>query len=149
MIKDTENEPENAELRKIKERKRLSDKKYYENKKRKETEYESKNEPENKIKNNIIEQPCIKENINPLEEDSSDWSGWLYDTGKGSLLMMVQTLIQSLTTIAVPAIIMWMIPRPGTNSITMPSTSTSAQQSRQREEHTDQQQTVSSLSQLM
>ena len=31
----TENEPENAELRKIKERKRLSDKKYYENKKRK------------------------------------------------------------------------------------------------------------------
>ena len=101
------------------------------------------------IKNNIIEQPCIKENIKPLEEDSIDWSDWLYDTGKGSLLMMVQTLIQSLTTIAVPAIIMWMIPRPQMNSTIMPSTSTSAQQSRQQQEHTDQQQTVSSLSQLM
>ncbi len=106
----TENESENAELRKIKDRKRISDKKYYENKKRKETECETKNESETKIKINNIE--CIpKEEIKKLQEDSSDWSEWWWETTIGTFKMLGQTIIQSFTTIAVPALIMWMMPR--------------------------------------
>ena len=131
-----EQENKKSELRK------LSNQKYY-NKKKQEQETEIKTEPI------INKKECIKENIKPLEEDSSDWSDWLYDTGKGAFQMIMSTLIQSGATLILPLIISILIPRPGTNSTIMPSTSTSAQQPRQQQEHTDQQQTVSSLSQLM
>ncbi len=137
----TENEPENAELRRIKERKRISDKKYYDNKKLKEAEYEPKNEPENKIKNNNIE--CIpKENI---KKEDSDLNEWLWDTTIGAFKMLGQTIIQSFTTIAIPALIMWMMPR----NITQQITSSSQVALKQSEKDTKTQQTVSSLSQLM
>ena len=138
----TENEPENAELRRIKDRKRISDKKYYDNKKLKETEYEPKNEPENKIKNNNIE--CIpKENI---KKEDSEWSDWCWDTTIGAFKMLGQTIIQSFTTIAIPALIMWMMPR---QNIQPQITSSSQVALKQSEKDIKTQQTVSSLSQLM
>ncbi len=116
-----EQENKKSELRKI------SNQKYYNKIK------QEKQEPqqENKIINNNIE--CITK--------EEDWSDWWWETGIGSLKMIGQTLIQSITTITVPAIIMWMIPRTSTPLIT-----SSAQASKQQEKLTQQQPT--SLSSL-
>ncbi len=133
-----EQENKKSELRKI------SNQKYYN--KKKQDNQEIKSDPIiNKIECTTKEEIKIEPN-----NDSSDWSDWWWETGKGSLSMLMQTLIQTITTIAVPAMLMWMMPRQQMiqNTIT-PSTSTSAPQSRQQQQRTDQQQTVSSWSQLM
>ncbi len=129
-----------AELRKIKEQKRNSNKKYYENKKLNEIKEEK--EPENKIletenknKNNIIETSCQTEE---QTKESDAWNEWWWNTVSGTGSMILQTLIQSLATIAVPAILMYLIPR---QSIT-----SSAQQSKPHTRDTQPQ--ITSLSSL-
>ena len=128
-----EQENKKSELRK------LSNQKYYN--KKKQDNQEIKSDP---IINKIECTP--KEEIKILQEDSSDWSDWWWETTIGTFKMLGQTLIQSFTTIAVPALIMWMMPR---QNIPQQITSSSQVPLRQSEKDTKQQQTVSSLSQLM
>ena len=121
-------------LKEIKDKKKLYNETY-----RNKQKEEIKSEP---IINKI---ECIpKENIK--KEEDSDWSEWWWETGIGTLKMLGQTLIQTITTISVPALIMWMMPR---QNIPQQITSSSQVPLRQSEKDTKQQQTVSSLSQLM
>ena len=133
-----------AELRKIKEQKRNSNKKYYENKKLNEIKEEK--EPENKIletenknKNNNIETPCQTENN--IINESSDWSDWLWDTMKGTGAMVIQTLVQMSVTLSLPLLISMLIPR-----TTPPLITSSAQQSKPHTRDTQPQ--ITSLSSL-
>ena len=133
-----------AELRKIKEQKRTSNKKYYENKKLNEIKEEKEPEikileTENKNKNNIIETSCqTKDNI---ISESNDWSDWLWDTMKGTGAMVIQTLVQMSVTLSLPLLISMLIPR-----TTQPLITSSAQQSKPSTRDTQQQPT--SLSSL-
>ena len=140
-----------AELRRIKEQKRTSNKKYYENKKlneiKEEKEPENKisepenkiSEPENKNKYNIIKTSCQTEDN--IISESNDWSDWLWDTMKGTGAMVVQTLVQMGVTLSLPLLISMLIPR-----TTPPLITSSAQQSKPHTRDTQPQ--ITSLSSL-
>ena len=133
-----------AELRKIKEQKRTSNKKYYENKKLNEIKEEKEPEikileTENKNKYNIIETSC--QNENNIISESSDWSDWLWDTMKGTGAMVIQTLVQMGVTLSLPLLISMLIPR-----TTPPLITSSAQQSKPHIKDTQPQ--ITSLSSL-
>ena len=127
----TENATENAELRKIKERKRISDKKYYDKKKQ---------EINSDTIINKIE--CA---VTPLKEievtKNIDWFEWLWVTTIGGLQMMGQTIIQAGMTMSIPLIIMYLKPNTTTPLIT------TSQQVLKQEEKSIQPQ-ITSLSSL-
>ena len=128
---DTKND-KIQELEKIKERKRISDKKYYDKIKQ---EKLNSDHIINKIECAVIPSKEIEviKNI--------DWLEWLWTTTIGGLQMMGQTIIQATMTMSIPLIIMYLKPNTTTPLIT------TSQQVLKQEEKSIQPQ-ITSLSSL-
>ena len=132
-----EKEAELDILSKLREQKRISNKKYY-NKKKQEEKQEIKT-----INKDIECTPKeeIKMDTNQDSINGDEWSDWCYETIKGGFQMVAQTLIQTSITIAIPAILMLLRQQ----SMTTPLITSSVQASKQQEKDTKQQITSLSL----
>ena len=129
-----------TELREKYDRKRETDKKYYQKKKLR-TENEIPKINSEPIINKV---ECVKE-IKPPEIKTQeintqeiDWGDWAWNTAIGAIQMMSSTIIQTVTTLPIPVILAMIIPRPA--SISYP------QQLKQEEPQKQQQ--ITSLNML-